>query len=143
MSTRRKLMLSLAGVALLTIAISSFASGSYDAGAIYKAYTFSSYAKATGSGTITVKCTSLMYTGENLEDKNYHYAHPQSTGTSAKLYASQKKVYKYRTSSETVFDLNDSGLNAATYALRVKNAYYNDSNNTTTTVKMTVTGETY
>lgn len=136
-------MLSLAGVALLTIAISSFASGSYEAGSIYKAYTFSSYAKAVGGETVTVQCNTLSYTGDNLEGKNYHYARPQSTGTSAKSYASQKKVFRYRNSSETVFSLNDSGVKAATYALRVKNAYYEDSNGSTTTVKMTVSGETY
>lgn len=140
MSTKRKLMLSLVGIALLTIAISSFAaSASYSAGAIYRAYAFGTYSKSNGADTITAKCTSLEFTSppSGSQSTNYHYGRPQSLDGNT-LYASRKKVYKGHANGSTEFDLNSSGESATTYKFKVTNPYYADSNNGD--VKMSVAG---
>lgn len=138
MSTKRKLMLSLVGVALLTIAISSFAaSASYSAGAIYKAYKFGSYVKPANGAEIIAKCTSLSYDGTISTSRNYHYGRPQDS-TGDVLYASKKKVYKGNANGSTTFSLNADGQEATTFYFKVSNAHYVDEGNST--LKMTVAG---
>lgn len=141
MNRKRKLMLFLSGVALLTITISSFATtATYSAGAIYRAYAFGTYSKSSGTNKITAECTKLAFTSPPSSSPslmNYHFGRPQSIDGNT-LYASRQKVYKGQASSNTPFDLNSTGASATSYMFKVANPYYEELSNSD--VKMEVAG---
>ena len=122
---KKRVLCFIVAFAMLLVAFPAFAdSYSYEAGSIYRAYSFSK-TRPSGNRSLKVSCTKLTYNGLT-SGKDYCYARPYSSD-GASLLGTRTKIT--RGDGLTPVPTNSSWDSASNYKLKIYNAYYVDNSN--------------